>query len=350
MKFEVQEDVLMPHLVSLSATITGSSATESLTAAADYVYVKLNDLLLNPSNQEVYRVTTAITSSAVPVTRWPSGNITADSSATRVLINIGTAYPEKGSSAEALSTVSTFPYSYTQILKKAVEMSGTQQATDNYGGNDFANQRVKATEEFKLDVERMSIFGIRGLVQTAGAFVRASSGMLDQTSGAMGITDSSQFVGDGVTGTDFCDETYFFETYCKNLFAKGSNTKTLYCGATALMKIGQFSAVKQQTKVSDTEYGYSVEVIKTPFGQARLVWHPALEQSYANWIIGVDRGDYLKYRFLSANGINRDMQYQQNIHTPDVDERKDQYLAEIGMHLAGGSQGVHRILKPGASA
>jgi hypothetical protein len=348
-KFEIQEDILTPHTVALSAAISGGGATESLTAAVDYIYTKQFDLLLNPSNGEVYRVTSAVSSATVAVTRWPSGNITADTNAARTLIVIGTAFGEGTASAQALSTQGTFPINYTQILKKAVEMSGTQEATENYGGNDWVNQRVKATEEFKNDIERMSIFGIQGVVTTGGGYVRASSGFLDSTSGGMGITNTSQFIG-AADGESFCTETYFFNTFLKNLFAKGTNEKVLYCGANALIAINDFSKIKQQTKVVEKEYGVDVVTVICPFGRVKLEWHPMLENLYSNWAIGVDRDDYLKYRFLSANGKNRDMQYQENIHTPGTDERKDQYLAEIGMHLAGGSQGVHRILYPGASA
>jgi len=348
-KFELQEDVLVPHLITLAVAITGGGTTETLTATDYGAFLKQNDLLLNTDNGEVYRVTSAVTADAIGVTRWPSGNITADTNAAAVLINIGTAFGEGTAAAQAISTQGTFPYNYTQILKKAVEMSGTQMATENYGGSDWVRQRVKATEEFKLDIERMSVFGIRGQVATAGGYIRASSGFLDSTSGAMGITDYSQYVGTAGT-SDFATEAFFFGTYCKGLFAKGSNRKKLYCGADAVIGIGQYSAVKQQTKVSEREYGYDIQRILTPFGQLDIVWHPLLESLYSNWAIGVDQEDYLKYRFLSANGVNRDMQYQQNIHTPGTDERKDQYLAEIGMHLAGGSQGVHRLLKPGAAA
>jgi len=77
------------------------------------------------------------------------------------------------------------------------------------------------------------------------------------------------------------------------------------------------------------------------------VWHPMLESAYSTWGIGVDQQDYMKYRYLSGNGVNRDMQYQDNIGTVGTDERKAQYLAEVGMDFAGGGQGVHRILYPG---
>jgi hypothetical protein len=209
--------------------------------------------------------------------------------------------------------------------------------------------RVMATEEVKLLIERAFAMGVQGLVTTSGAYVRGTGGLTDQTSGGMGITNSSQFVG-GSDGTGFCDETYFTETYLKNLFAKGSNRKTLYCSANALIGIGKFSFVKQQTRVAETEYGYNITNFITPFGEASLVWYPLLEGTRSNWVIGVDKEDYMKYRFLNANGVNRDLQYQKNIHTPDSDERKDQYLAEIGLQLAGGGQGVHRLLTNGAAA
>ena len=118
-----------------------------------------------------------------------------------------------------------------------------------------------------------------------------------------------------------------------------------------------FQKVKQQTKPMEKEYGVDVRTIITPFGQLKLVWHPMLSADgsssgvgYNNWAIGVDRDEYFKYRFLSANGVSRDMQYQTDIQTPGTDEKKAQYLAEVGWHIAGGGQGVHRILKPGASA
>lgn len=344
-KFELQEDVLVPHSDVVTDALTGGAATESDVVVTNIGYFKAGDVIRNTTANENYLVTAVDTAnSEIDISKVGSGNITATAANWTALI-IGSSFAEASASAVALSTQGTFPFSYTQIHKKAVHMSGTQMATVNYGGSDWANQRVKSTEELKNDIERAFIFGIRHLTSTAGAYVRYSSGLLDTTSGAMGITDASQYVGDDVP-----TESYFFKTFCKNLFAKGSNEKTLLCGSDLLLGINEYSAVKQQTKVGEMEYGYDVNVILTPFGRLRLVWHPFLEGEYANWGIGVDRDDNLKYVFLSGNGVNRDVQYQENIQVDDEDERKDQYLAEIGMHLAGGSQGVHRVLKPGASA
>lgn len=341
--FEVQEDVLVPHSDTWTDALVGGATTEADIVVSNIGYYIVGSVIRNTVKDENYFVTAVDTAnSEIDIRKVGSGNITATPAGSTYLI-IGTSFAEGSASATAISTVSTFPFNYTEIKKKSVEMSGTQMATENYGGSDWVNQRIKATREFKLDLERMWIYGIRNRIASAGGDRWFSSGLLDQTPGAMGITDKSQFV-----GNDFASEDFFFKTYLKNLFAKGSNRKTLYLGADAILAVNDFSKVKQQTRVAEKEYGVDVVTIITPFGVCDLVFHPILEGPYSNWVIGVDKGDYMKYRFLSANGVSRDIQYQQNIHTPDVDERKDQYLAQIGLHLAGGSQGIHRILYPGA--
>lgn len=335
-KFELHEDVLFPHSDTFNA-ITGGGTTETLTATSD-TFWKVGDIIRVPETGENLRVT-LVSSTSVTVAKVGAGNITAAAAGT--FYRVGSAFAEGGTSATALSTTSTFPYNYTQIHKQAVQFSGTQMATVNYGGSDFVNQRVKATEEFKLELERSWIYGIRHIVTTAQAYIRTSSGLLD-TAG-MGISDVSQY-----TGTVAPSEDYFFKTFCKNLFAKGTNRKKFYVGADLLLAINDFSKVKQQTKVSEKEYGVDVQTILTPFGMLDLVWHPLLEGSYSTWGIAVDRDNFMKYVYLNGNGVNRDIQYQQNIGLATTDGRLDQYLAEVGLHLAGGGQGVHRILYPGA--
>lgn len=337
--------MLVPHSDVIVDALAGGAATEADVVVTNIGYFKVGDVIRNTTANENYYVTAVDTDNTeINIAKAGSGNITATAANWTAMI-IGTGFAEGSASAEALSTQGTFPYNYTQIHKKAVHMTGTQMATVNYGGSDWANQRAKSTEELKNDLEREWLFGIRHIVTTAGAYIRFGSGLLDTTSGGMGITDASQYIGD-----DFCTESYFFKTFCKNLFAKGSNEKTLLCGSDAILGINDFSAVKIQTKVGEKEFGYDLNTILTPFGRLNLIWHPFLEGEYSNWAIGVDRDDNLKYAYLSGNGVNRDVQYQESIHTPDEDERKDQYLAEVGMQLAGGSQGVHRVLKPGAVA
>lgn len=345
-KVEIQEDVLVPHSDVVTDALTGGATTEADVVVTNIGYFKVGDVIRNTTANENYRVTAVDTANVeIDIKKVGSGNITATAANWTALI-IGPAFAEGAASAQALSTQGTFPYNYTEILKGAVHMSGTQKATENYGGNDWTHQWVKATEEIKNFIERLSIFGVRHLDSgTAGGYIRHTGGFIDTQTDAMGIQDVSQYIGD-----DFCTESYFFKTYCKNLFAKGSNEKVLYCGSDALLAINEFSAVKQQTKVGEKEYGYDVNLILTPFGRAKLVWQPFMEGEYSNWVFGVDRDDYLKYFYLSANGENRDLHFEENIGTPGTDEDKAQYLAEMGFHLAGSGQGVHRRLYPGASA
>lgn len=344
-KFEVIEDTLIPYTATVTS-VAASGTAQTLVLDANGLAFPVGTVLRIHNTHENCVVTTCTSATSIAVRALD--NSTALTAATNTLVHaIGIVSTEGAGAPVAASTVATQPYNYTQINKRAVHMSGTQMASVNYGmSSDWTHQRMKATEEFKLDIERGSMFGIRGILTTSGAHHRFAGGLLDTaTTDGMGIQDYSQYVGD-----DFADETFFFNTYCKNLFAKGSNEKVLYCGADAIIGINDFSKAKQQTKVSEKEYGVDVQTILSPFGRLKLVWHPLLEGEYANWVIGVDRDDYLKYAYLSGNGVNRDMQWQDNIHTPDEDERKAQYLAEWGPWLAGGAQGVHRVLKPGAAS
>lgn len=346
--FQLQEDVLVPHTFTPTDALAGGATTEAdvVVGAANINLFKVGTLVHVAETGETLRVTAVDEANNevdyIKVSAGGGANITA-AAASATYIIIGSAYAEGSVKSTAISTVSTFPYNYTQIHKKSVYMSGTQMASINYGGSDWTNQRLKATEEFKLDLERSWFMGIRNIVAASGATgaIRTSGGLLDQYS--IGISDRSQFV-----GTSFASETYFFNTYCKNLFAKGSNMKTLYLGADALIGINDFQKVKQQTRVSEKEYGVDVTTILTPFGKAGLVWHPILEGYYSNWAVGIDRDNFMKYVYLSGNGVNRDMQYNDNIQTVGEDSRQAEYLAEVGLHLAGGGQGVHRVLYPGA--
>ena len=281
-KFEVIEDTLIPHEATFTSAITAINTVTTLTLSSNgYAFPVGTVVRIDPSNDNAYvSVCTSATSIGIlPLDGSGGTAFTAVAAATsgHQIRAIGLCSAEGGASPVAASTVATQPYNYTQILKRSVHMSGTQMASINYGmSSDWTHQRIKATEEFKLDIERMSIYGKRNVTTTAGAYLRFSAGFFDTTSAAMGIADVSQYTGDS-----FADEGYFFNTFCKTLFAKGSGEKVLYCGADALLGINDFSKVKQQTKVGEKEYGVDINVILTPFGRLKLVWQPMLEGEYS---------------------------------------------------------------------
>lgn len=344
-KFELSEDVLVSHSFSPNAAYSSAGTTMTFdVGTTSILFLKKGSLIYNTATLQLYRATADADDSAgtIAVILVSSGTITTTTTADVCLV-VSTAFAENSASADALSTVVTQPYNYTQIHKKAVQMSGTMMSTATYGGNDWTNQRVKATEEIKLELERNWWMGVRNMVTTAGAHVRTSGGILDSAS--VGISNRDQYV-----GTVAPSEDYFFKTFCKNLFAKGTNRKKFYSGADLLLAINEFSKVKQQTAVPESEYGVNIKRILTPFGELDLVWHPLFEGSLSTWGVGLDQDNYLKYAYLNGNGVSRDLQYQTDIGTVGSDLRKDQYLAEVGLAIAGGGRGVHRVLYPGASA
>ena len=342
-KFELNEDVLVQHSFVPNAAYTSAGATMTFDVGTTVIkYLKLGSMVYNTATNQLYRATADADDSAGTIAMIlvaATGTI-SNIAVTDTCLVIGSAFAENSASADALSTVVTQPYNYTQIHKKAVQMSGTMMSTSTYGGNDWTHQRVKATEEIKLELERSWWMGIRHIVTTAAAHVRYSGGILD--SAGIGISNRDQYVGTVAPGED-----YFFKTFCKSLFAKGTNRKKFYAGADMLLAINDFSKVKQQTAVSESEYGVNIKRILTPFGELDMIWHPLFEGSLSTWGVGLDQDNYLKYAFLNGNGKSRDLQYQTDIGTVGSDLTKDQYLAEVGLSMAGGGQGVHRVLYPG---
>lgn len=343
-KFELQEDLLVDHAIEVTSAYTSGGTTATLTfGTTNILCVKKGSMLYNATTNQVLRCTADPDDGAgtIATILVNSTGTISNIATTDTFLVIGSGFAEGTTSADALSTVVTQPYNYTQIHKKSVQMTGTMMSTATYGGPDWSNQRVKATEEIKLELERNWWLSARNIVTTAGAHVRTSGGILDSDS--IGISNRDQYVGTVAPSEDF-----FFKTFLKAGFAKGTNRKKFYAGADMLLAVNDFSKVKQQTAVSESEYGVNLKRILTPFGEVDLVWHPLFEGGLSTWGVLLDQDNYLKYAFLNGNGVSRDLQYQTDIGTVGSDLRKDQYLAEVGLHMAGGGQGVHRVLYPGA--
>ena len=148
-KTEWNEDKYLPDSVTVPAGITGGGTTETFAVSNDYF--QTYDKILVESSGEVLLVTAASTPN-VTVKKVGAGNITA-AVANSTIMRIGNAFPEDGSKQEALTTLTVGKSCYCQILKKAVKMTGREQAADTYGEG-WKYQWVKASLEVKEEMER----------------------------------------------------------------------------------------------------------------------------------------------------------------------------------------------------
>lgn len=336
-KFEWQYSVLLPRTTTV--TLVGGAANEDNITTGDATLFQVGTKFVVDVTGEVI-IVDSIASSQIDVTRIGSGNITAGTSVT--IHFLGDSFEQGSSSATAKSVNKAFEYNYCEILKRSVHETRSKAATVEYGPEDWMRNKMDRMEEFKYDVEMNFIAGIRD-TNTGfqnGSFTQYhAGGVLDTT---------ANFISPLYAYTDPMTESYFFDTFIKGAYTQGSNEKTLYAGNTLLTYINNYSKNTStlQTQVADKVYGVDVRKIVHNFGVLNLVWHPMLEGTYygKKAILIDDAAGYLKYRYLSGNGINRDLQWEEFDFIKEQDGRKGQWIAESGIQVEGNP--YHAVLQP----
>jgi len=335
-KFEWMTSSLLPRTDTV--TLSGGAANEDNITVGDSTLYQVGTKFVVDSSGEVC-IVDSIASSQVDVTKVGSGNITAITSET--VHFIGDSFEQGSSSATALSVNRDFPYNYVEIQKRSVHETESQQSTVEYGPEDWNRNKMGRMSEFKMDIEMSFLKGVRstGTGMQNGSFTQYYAG---------GCFDSSA----NFISTTFAyagaepSEDWFFDTFLKGLYSKGSNRKRLYAGATLLMAINDYSKVKQQTRVEESVYGVDIQRIKHPFGILELAWHPMLDGDvFAKQGVALDLGlDYVRYRYLAGNGRNRDLKFRSYPHFEEQDSRKGEWICETGIQLSGDE--YHAIIQP----
>lgn len=335
--FEWITSSLLPRIDTV--TLTGGAANEDNITVGDSTLYQVGTKFVVDATGEVC-IVDSIASSQIDVTKIGSGNITAGTSV-RVHF-MGDSFEQGSSSATAKSVNKTFPYNYVEIKKKAVHITGSQKATSEYGPDDWNRNKLDRMAEFKMDIEVMFLKGIRDSNTgfQNGSFTQFESGGCFDTTAAF-ITSLYAYSG-GSLGED-----YFFNTLLKGVYSRGSNRKRLYAGSQLLLDINNMSKVKQQTTPLDKEYGVDIQTIRQPFGVLELAWHPMLDGDYfSKQGVILDLGrDYVKYRYLAANGENRDIDFRDyREYFKEADSDKGEWLGEIGIQISGDE--YHALVQP----
>lgn len=337
-KFEFAYSSLVPRTATL--TLAGGAAAEDNITTSSAALFQVGTVFVVDTTGEVI-VVDSIASAQIDVTKVGSGNITAGASVT--VHFLAPSFEEGDVSAKPISVNKLFEYNYTQEIKKSVQATGRQTAMLEYGDEDWMRNKRDRMAEFKLDLESSLLFGRTHLFSTgvtAGTYQQTATGGCFFGSGTNAYINGSDS-----TAVGSIDETYFFGTLAKNIFAKGSNRKRAYLGSALKNKISSFSRANILTKVGDSEYGVDIRKVETDFGALEVVWHPMLEGTkYANWGVVLDlQSESVKYRFLNGNGVNRDMKY---VDYPQFDEnelKKGEWKGDIGWQIEGDE--YHYLIK-----
>ncbi len=238
---------------------------------------------------------------------------------------IGNAFEEGAGKPAIRTTKKGTDFNYTEIFREPFGTTRTEENSATYGNEGLANLRKKHAIEHMLQIERAFWFGERK-EDTGGSHPKRTT---------RGVLRNLLAAGSGATTVDAAgtfSETEM-ETFMRNLFRYGSDTKFLFASRLAMSVISQFAQGKLQMFPEDQVYGIAITSYLSPHGMAKLITNNLFDgtgpdEEYGGWMVGLDLAD-LTYRFLT----NSDTKLYVNRQANDIDGVIDEYLTECGLQL-----------------
>jgi len=187
------------------------------------------------------------------------------------------AHIEGDDTTASARTATTRLGNYTQIVKDAARISGTDMGLDKAGrGKEMAYQVAKIGKELRLDIERACFLNnarVAGNSTTAREFAGIPTWLTTSTQAGVGGSDAT---GDGTDartdGTQAALTQAMLNTALQTAWAAGGKPDTLYAGAFNVDAIAGFTGSNNQRNTVDKrEVSYAVDVYMTSFGTVEIV-------------------------------------------------------------------------------
>ena len=231
---------------------------------------------------------------------------------------VGNVSEENAGARNVNTTRSSKESNYTQIFKTSIAVSNTEKEANLYGGKDLPYLRAKKGTEHALDIERAFWWGEKKYDTngTQGHPRRATGGVEEFINSGNSYVQNQ---GGILTAPDF-------NTFLREGFTYGSDTKVLMAGGLVLQAINEFARGQIQMRPLEKSYGMKISEYTTPFGTINIVHNPLFVEDYAGYGFLLDM-DCLKYRHMN----NRDTRLLTNVQANDTDGQVDQYVSEVGL-------------------
>ena len=250
---------------------------------------------------------------------------------------ISTAFARGTDKASATyDTVST-EYSYTQIFKTVVDVTGTLKATELFGQSEYDRLMADKMREHKVEIERAAVLNIKG-----ANTVDASSNTIYMSEGMLGYieTNSTNIFSRNYANYPFDSFVDDMESWYNKGGNRSTNEKLFLCGASVVSffsKIGDgglWEKAHVSMTMNEAAPGLSVYSIRHPWGILNVVHEPVLRGDstnsfYKDYGIGVDMQN-VSYMPLQGNGENRDTHIVYDLQTT-YDKTIHQYLTEAAI-------------------
>lgn len=305
-KVEWLEDEAMPRITTLSASATSAATGFGVTAD----YFRVGDVVKFTSLG--FAVVVSVTAAGYIGGTVIGTQVSAASTAEIFLI--GNANAEFATLREIKFTELVTPYNYCEIFRTPIGISGTEDATEHYGGGERARLRKKAGIEHARSIDDTFAFGVRSISST--------------TRTAGGITS---FVTTNVTNDTGGLTEGDWQSFLRTVFRYGSERRLGLCSPIALSAIESFARANLQ--VNDNvarRYGIQMKTYVSGQGTIDLVINRKWADSsvYGGYVFALDMDDdSVRERPLRRTRLRPD------VHTPSADGFQDEYLTETTIQV-----------------
>ena len=333
-RFEWYESDYVARWTQNSGDSVANNAASTTVSVTDGTLFVAGDLFLVPKAvgssvaPEICRVT-VVTGNVLTVVRDVGGagvDIIAADAALRLL---GSSFAEAAALATAKCKAPTKKTGYTQIDKTACRFSKTAIASEVYGAAQGDRQREHKIkmEEHKRKLNDTLLFGRASEVLTAGAEIRTSAGL-------MSVISTNKVDAGGLLTRKA------FAAFAEQAFEYGQkDTKVLVAPGRLMTALNQWATKFLMVRPGEKKLGLPmITQVDTGHGTWLVVRDRNLQDGvsgkngFAGVAFSVDL-DEIVYRYLEANGVNRDTKLTENADQTGGDYVVDEILTEYGYQI-----------------
>lgn len=316
--FKWMTDEIRPKFDTLNEALDNSETAVDVTNGA---YFNPNDLVKVVETGEIMRVS-SIATNTLTVVRGVGSTAAASALTAGQLLIIGNQYAEGATLQTSLTTKEVEVTAYTQIMRDAYHVTGTEEAMGKagglYSGEEINKQRGKKLLEHVRNQNLTAYWGEsaydttnkRGMAGGINAYIPSAN------RDAVATLTEAEF-NDGL----------------KSAFRYGSNKKVLLCSRAFAGIINEYLANVQRTAPGDSKFGVKMVDYISPHGELSIMTDHAIEGT-----------EYDKYGFVLDIAdckrvvlAGRDTQLLLDRQAVDEDGKKEEYLTEFGFEWGNGS-------------
>ncbi len=311
--YEWQMDYLVPNTDTINDAGIGLATT--VWTMTNPEYFALHDVCLIQS--ELIRVVNINSAgSTVTFERAFAGTAAATHATGLTVYRLGPARPEGSAPGWAQQVATYQPYNYTQIFDAFAEITGTEEAMENYAPAALLDYRVdKRMREMYMLMEQALFMGRRF---QPGTNTGRATGGLNQF-----ITDVDAIGGAALVFADF-------EDALQNVFGRAGNRtpSTIWCNAWVSRKISSFGAGSIRTGRTESTFGNVIDTLQTNFGTLSVnLDHLVLASSL--YLLNMDEIMIGPLQGRAWAG------YPLTIATTGIDEMSERLIGEYGIVVKG---------------